>query len=113
MPRNTYLLIDSDGQTRAAYDKLHLFDLDLPGKVRLMESEFSSQGDQVNLILTQNYSNFFSLFHRSTLQLAVWVLVFAMIYVFPNYPCTIDNAVLKSSPSHHLLHLTPDWPIGK
>ena len=47
MPRNTYLVIDSEGQTRAAYDKLHLFDLDLPGKVRLMESEFSSAGDKV------------------------------------------------------------------
>ena len=47
MPRNTYLVIDSEGQTRASYDKLHLFDLDLPGKVRLMESEFSSAGDKV------------------------------------------------------------------
>lgn len=50
MPRNTYLVIDSEGQTRAAYDKLHLFDLDLPGKVRLMESEFSSAGDKVGVL---------------------------------------------------------------
>lgn len=47
LPRNSYLLIDSDGNTRATYDKLHLFDLDLPNKVRLMESEFSSAGEQL------------------------------------------------------------------
>jgi len=47
LPLNTYLLIDSSGQTRASYDKLHLFDLDLPGKVRLMESEFSRRGKEV------------------------------------------------------------------
>ncbi|KAL3068574.1 hypothetical protein niasHT_030865 [Heterodera trifolii] len=47
LPRNTHLLIDSEGQTRAEYDKLHLFDLDLPGKVRLMESEFSSHGHKL------------------------------------------------------------------
>uniref|UniRef100_A0A914M2Q0 Nitrilase and fragile histidine triad fusion protein NitFhit n=1 Tax=Meloidogyne incognita TaxID=6306 RepID=A0A914M2Q0_MELIC len=49
LPLNTYLLIDSSGQTRASYDKLHLFDLDLPGKVRLMESEFSRKGKKLHL----------------------------------------------------------------
>uniref|UniRef100_A0A1I8BCS9 Nitrilase and fragile histidine triad fusion protein NitFhit n=1 Tax=Meloidogyne hapla TaxID=6305 RepID=A0A1I8BCS9_MELHA len=49
LPLNTYLLIDSSGQTRASYDKLHLFDLDLPGKVRLMESEFSRRGEKLIL----------------------------------------------------------------
>uniref|UniRef100_A0A914KGC0 bis(5'-adenosyl)-triphosphatase n=1 Tax=Meloidogyne incognita TaxID=6306 RepID=A0A914KGC0_MELIC len=49
LPLNTYLLIDSSGQTRASYDKLHLFDLDLPGKVRLMESEFSRRGKELHL----------------------------------------------------------------
>ncbi|KAI3421103.1 Nitrilase and fragile histidine triad fusion protein NitFhit [Globodera pallida] len=46
-PRNTHLVIDAEGKTRAEYDKLHLFDLDLPGKVRLMESEFSSHGHKL------------------------------------------------------------------
>lgn len=47
LPRNTHLVIDSNGVTRAAYHKLHLFDLEIPGKVRLMESEFSAAGNQV------------------------------------------------------------------
>lgn len=29
------------------YNKLHLFDLEIPGKVRLMESEFSKAGTEV------------------------------------------------------------------
>jgi predicted amidohydrolase len=46
-PLNTHLIIDNRGETRAAYSKLHLFDVDIPGRVRLMESEFSSAGDEV------------------------------------------------------------------
>lgn len=47
MPLNSHIVIDSDGNTKARYDKLHLFDLDIPGKVRLMESEFSRGGDKL------------------------------------------------------------------
>ncbi|CAB60517.1 Nitrilase homolog [Caenorhabditis elegans] len=46
-PWNTHLIIDSDGVTRAEYNKLHLFDLEIPGKVRLMESEFSKAGTEM------------------------------------------------------------------
>ncbi|VDM62602.1 unnamed protein product [Angiostrongylus costaricensis] len=42
-------LIDNNGKTRALYNKLHLFDLEIPGKVRLMESEFSKKGTKVVL----------------------------------------------------------------
>ncbi|CAD6198156.1 unnamed protein product [Caenorhabditis auriculariae] len=46
-PWNTHLIIDEDGKTRAEYKKLHLFDLEIPGQVRLIESEFSKAGTQV------------------------------------------------------------------
>ncbi|CAI5446284.1 unnamed protein product [Caenorhabditis angaria] len=46
-PWNSHLVIDSNGETRADYRKLHLFDLEIPGKLRLMESEFSKSGDQM------------------------------------------------------------------
>ncbi|KAK6034283.1 hydrolase, carbon-nitrogen family [Cooperia oncophora] len=47
MPWNSHIVIDSEGATRALYNKLHLFDLEIPGKVRLMESEFSKGGDRM------------------------------------------------------------------
>ncbi|KAI6234624.1 hypothetical protein M3Y99_00781300 [Aphelenchoides fujianensis] len=47
LPLNSHLILDAEGKTRAVYNKLHLFDLDLPGKVRLMESEFSRAGDRL------------------------------------------------------------------
>ncbi|KAJ1363935.1 Nitrilase and fragile histidine triad fusion protein NitFhit [Parelaphostrongylus tenuis] len=47
LPWNSHIVIDSDGKTRALYNKLHLFDLEIPGKVRLMESEFSKKGSKV------------------------------------------------------------------
>ncbi|KAF8374050.1 nft-1 [Pristionchus pacificus] len=46
LPWNSHIVIDSSGETRARYDKLHLFDLEIPGKVRLMESEFSKAGKE-------------------------------------------------------------------
>ncbi|EPB78534.1 histidine triad domain protein, partial [Ancylostoma ceylanicum] len=47
LPWNSHIVIDADGKTRALYNKLHLFDLEIPGKVRLMESEFSKRGSQM------------------------------------------------------------------
>ncbi|GMT24905.1 hypothetical protein PFISCL1PPCAC_16202, partial [Pristionchus fissidentatus] len=47
LPWNSHIVIDSEGSTRARYDKLHLFDLEIPGKVRLMESEFSKGGSEI------------------------------------------------------------------
>uniref|UniRef100_A0A1I7XR52 bis(5'-adenosyl)-triphosphatase n=1 Tax=Heterorhabditis bacteriophora TaxID=37862 RepID=A0A1I7XR52_HETBA len=46
-PWNTHLIIDCEGNTRAEYKKLHLFDLEIPGKVRLLESEFSKAGTKM------------------------------------------------------------------
>lgn len=42
--------MDDRGEIRGIYRKVHLFDLDIPGKARLIESEFSSRGDEVDLI---------------------------------------------------------------
>ncbi|KIH62036.1 histidine triad domain protein [Ancylostoma duodenale] len=47
LPWNSHIVIDAEGKTRALYNKLHLFDLEIPGKVRLMESEFSKRGSQM------------------------------------------------------------------
>ncbi|PAV65628.1 hypothetical protein WR25_12320 [Diploscapter pachys] len=44
LPWNNHVVIDNEGKTRAEYKKIHLFDLEIPGKVRLMESEFSKAG---------------------------------------------------------------------
>uniref|UniRef100_A0A914CTR1 Nitrilase and fragile histidine triad fusion protein NitFhit n=1 Tax=Acrobeloides nanus TaxID=290746 RepID=A0A914CTR1_9BILA len=49
LPFNTYLVLDENGETRSRYDKLHLFNLDLPGRIRLMESEFSTAGTDLVL----------------------------------------------------------------
>uniref|UniRef100_A0AAF5D7B1 bis(5'-adenosyl)-triphosphatase n=1 Tax=Strongyloides stercoralis TaxID=6248 RepID=A0AAF5D7B1_STRER len=42
LPYNNHCIIDNEGVTRGEYQKLHLFDLEIPGKVRLLESEFNS-----------------------------------------------------------------------
>ncbi|KHJ82897.1 hydrolase, carbon-nitrogen family [Oesophagostomum dentatum] len=47
LPWNSHVVIDAEGKTKALYKKLHLFDLEIPGKVRLMESEFSKGGTQM------------------------------------------------------------------
>ncbi|EJW84596.1 hydrolase [Wuchereria bancrofti] len=47
-PFNTHIIVDDSGETRGIYRKLHLFDLDIPEKVRLVESEFSSRGDEIS-----------------------------------------------------------------
>ncbi|KAI1733160.1 carbon-nitrogen hydrolase domain-containing protein [Ditylenchus destructor] len=48
LPFNTHLIINEKGETAGSYQKLHLFDLDIPNKVRLMESEFSVHGKKLH-----------------------------------------------------------------
>jgi predicted amidohydrolase len=43
---NTSLLFDPQGNTRAKYRKIHLFDVDIPGKVRSCESEHMLAGEE-------------------------------------------------------------------
>uniref|UniRef100_A0A915BA71 Nitrilase and fragile histidine triad fusion protein NitFhit n=1 Tax=Parascaris univalens TaxID=6257 RepID=A0A915BA71_PARUN len=46
-PYNTHLIIDDKGVVRGKYQKLHLFDLDIHERVRVMESEFSTGGHEL------------------------------------------------------------------
>lgn len=46
-PRNTHVVIDSNGVIRGSYDKLHLFDVELPAQgVSLRESASTAAGDE-------------------------------------------------------------------
>ncbi|KAK3593021.1 hypothetical protein CHS0354_005384 [Potamilus streckersoni] len=44
---NTHVIIDADGGIQATYNKTHLFDLDIKGKVRLCESDYTIQGREI------------------------------------------------------------------
>ena len=44
---NTFLLCDADGETRAVYRKIHLFDVQIPGRAELMESATTAPGGDV------------------------------------------------------------------
>jgi predicted amidohydrolase len=44
---NTFLLVDPDGETRAVYRKIHLFDVKIPGRAELMESATTAPGGDV------------------------------------------------------------------
>ncbi|RWS17276.1 nitrilase 1-like protein [Dinothrombium tinctorium] len=44
---NAHIVINANGDIASVYRKVHLFNLDIPGVVRLVESEFSVAGDAV------------------------------------------------------------------
>ncbi|GAN04099.1 hydrolase nit2 [Mucor ambiguus] len=44
---NTHVLIDSSGTIKSAYRKIHLFDVDIAGGPRLVESDTTEKGDTV------------------------------------------------------------------
>lgn len=44
---NTSILVDPTGAIRAVYRKMHLFDVDLPGRVTVRESDTRLAGDEV------------------------------------------------------------------
>jgi omega-amidase len=44
---NTAFVINPEGQLQEQYDKLHLFDIDIPGKITYKESETFTQGNKV------------------------------------------------------------------
>lgn len=51
MPRNTHVVIDSDGTLRASYDKMHLFDVEIPSQgISLHESESTRGGRDVVVV---------------------------------------------------------------
>ncbi len=51
--RNTCLLFGPDGSQLASYDKIHLFDIDLPGRISLRESDSRSPGGQTVCVETE------------------------------------------------------------
>lgn len=48
-PVNLAVLIDPQGQIQSQYAKIHLFDIDLPGKVTTRESDHLAAGEQISL----------------------------------------------------------------
>ncbi|KNC47634.1 omega-amidase NIT2 [Thecamonas trahens ATCC 50062] len=49
---NTALVFGADGSELARHRKVHLFDIDVPGKIRFIESETLSPGDTVTVVET-------------------------------------------------------------
>jgi len=49
---NSSLLFAPDGRQLSCYRKIHLFDIDLPGRVTFMESKFLSPGDRIRVTET-------------------------------------------------------------
>jgi predicted amidohydrolase len=47
-PSNTHVVIGADGCIRGSYDKMHLFDVDIPSQgVSLKESAFTTAGEEI------------------------------------------------------------------
>lgn len=44
---NAHIIVDDEGKIRSIYHKLHLFNLEIPGVVRLLESESYNAGDKM------------------------------------------------------------------
>jgi predicted amidohydrolase len=44
---NTHVILDNEGEIRAVYRKIHLFDVSIPGKVNLQESASTAPGDKI------------------------------------------------------------------
>jgi len=49
---NTCLVINSAGEIVAKHRKVHLFDIDVPGKIKFKESDSLSAGDEVTVANT-------------------------------------------------------------
>ena len=53
---NTCFVFDEDGEIIGSHRKMHLFDIDVPGKIRFMESDTLSSGDEFNVINMGQYN---------------------------------------------------------
>jgi len=47
LPFNTSVVIDPHGDVAAVYRKIHLYDVDIPGKVSVLESQRNSAGNEI------------------------------------------------------------------
>lgn len=52
---NTSMTFDPQGQLMATHKKMHLFNIDIPGKIRFQESEVLSPGNKVTLVDLPDY----------------------------------------------------------
>ena len=52
---NTSLVFDPSGELIATHRKTHLFDIDIPGKIRFKESEVLSPGNKVTIVDLPDY----------------------------------------------------------
>jgi omega-amidase len=52
---NTSLIFGPDGSLLETHRKVHLFDIDIPGKIRFQESEILSPGNKVTLVNLPEY----------------------------------------------------------
>lgn len=52
---NTSLTFDTEGKLLATHRKVHLFDIDIPGKIRFKESEVLSPGNKVTIVDLPEY----------------------------------------------------------
>ena len=52
---NTSMTFDPQGQLMATHKKMHLFNIDIPGKIRFQESEVLSPGNKVTLVDLPEY----------------------------------------------------------
>lgn len=49
---NTSVSFDPEGNIIGIHRKVHLFDIDIPGKIRFMESETLTPGDDITVLDT-------------------------------------------------------------
>jgi len=54
---NTHLIVDPDGNIAGAYRKMHLFDVDIPDKVRLCESDYTLAGNEISKVVATPAGN--------------------------------------------------------
>ena len=45
---NTHVILDDTGKIQGTYCKTHMFDLDIPGKIRLCESDYTIPGNCIS-----------------------------------------------------------------
>ncbi|KAJ8302149.1 hypothetical protein KUTeg_021136 [Tegillarca granosa] len=75
---NTQVIIDSGGNIQETYSKTHLFDLDIKGKVRLCESDYTVPGDRIVPPVTTPVGKVglaivsFMLFEKSLWNRSIW-----------------------------------------
>src|ERR1700712_752070 len=50
---NTSLTFSPTGALLATHRKIHLFDIDIPGKIKFIESEVLSPGDDMTIVTTE------------------------------------------------------------